>query len=172
MAEPAAQLKEKLVDYVQDAHAMERNSLMMLKSMLSHTDDPGMRHLLEHHVEETEQHAARLRSRLEVMGEGTSKTREGGALLGSMFKGVLDQVRSDKPSKDARDGYLTEQLEIASYELLHRLADRAGDRETAEIARLNLEDERSMAQKISGSWDKVIDLTLEQEGIGTIPRAG
>jgi ferritin-like metal-binding protein YciE len=158
-------LQERLVDYLQDAHVMERNSLLMLKSMLSHTQDPETRQMLEHHVEETEQHESRLRSRLEALGEGTSKSREGGALLGSMFKGVLDQVRSEKPSKDARDGYLTEQLEIASYELLQRLAHRAGDNKTAEIARLNLKDERAMAEKIASSWDKVIDLTLEEAGL-------
>jgi ferritin-like metal-binding protein YciE len=157
-------LKERLVDYVQDAHAMERNSLMLLKSMLAHTEDAGLRQILEHHVEETERHEARLRERLQAMGAGTSKIREGTALLGSMFKGVLDQVRSEKPSKDARDGYLTEQLEIASYELLQRLADRAGDAETARLARENLEDEKGMAEKISASWDKVIDLTLSQAG--------
>lgn len=155
-------LRERVVDYVQDAHAMEQNSLMMLKSMLAHTDDPELREVLEHHAQETEEHEARLRNRLEALGAGTSKTRQGSALLGSMFKGVLDQVRSEKPSKDARDGYLTEQLEIASYELLQRLADRAGDAQTAEIARLNLKDEKAMADKIASSWDKVIDLTLRE----------
>lgn len=165
MTHHGGELREKLVDYVQDAHAMEQNSLMLMKSMLTHTDDPQMREMLEHHVEETQQHESRLRSRLDALGESTSKSREGGALLGSMFKGVLDQMRSEKPSKDARDGYLTEQLEIASYELLQRLAERAGDAATAEVARLNLRDERAMAEKISSSWDKVIDLTLQEEGL-------
>jgi ferritin-like metal-binding protein YciE len=49
--------------------------------------------------------------------------------------------------------------------LLQRLADRAGDTQTADVARLNLRDERAMAEKIASSWDKVIDLTLQQEGI-------
>jgi ferritin-like metal-binding protein YciE len=165
MTHHAGELRERLVDYVQDALAMEQNSLMMLKSMLSHTHDPELRELLEHHVSETQRHEERLRSRLEGLGESTSKTKQSGALVGSMFKGVLDQVRSEKPSKDARDGYPTEQLEIASYELLQRLAERAGDGETAELARLNLRDEKAMADKISQSWDKVIDLTLKEEGL-------
>jgi ferritin-like metal-binding protein YciE len=165
MSQHNRELREKLVGYVQDALAMERNSLMMLQSMLSHTRDLELREAFQHHVEETKQHEERIRSRLDELGEGTSTGKQGGALLGSMFKGFLDQVRAEKPSKDARDGYLTEQLEIASYELLQRLADRAGDSGTAEVARLNLRDEKAMADKISKSWDKVIDLTLEEQGI-------
>jgi ferritin-like metal-binding protein YciE len=156
-------VREMLTDYIADAHAMEENSLQMLKSMLMHTGDPQMRELLEHHVEETEQHRSRLKAKLDSTGEGTSTTKRGGALVSAMFKGVVDQLRTEKPSKDARDGYLNEQLEIASYELLMRLADRAGDQETVDIANANLADEKAMAEKISSNWDKVIDLTLAEK---------
>jgi ferritin-like metal-binding protein YciE len=158
-----ADIKDRLVDYVQDAHAMERNSLKMLESMLKTTDDPEMRQVIEHHRTETEQHIQRLEQRLKSMGKDTSTIRDTGALLGSTFKGLLDKVRSEKPSKNARDGYVTESVEVAAYELLCRLADRAGDAETASIARQNLQDEKAMIDKISGTWDKVIDLTIKEE---------
>lgn len=161
----AGEVRDKLIDYVRDAHAMEKNSLTMMNSMLRTTTDPELREMLEHHVQETEQHQSRLRERLEAMGESTSTVRDTGALLGSVFKGLLDQVRPEKPSKNARDGYVTEHLEIAAYELLERLAVRAGDEATAEVARQNLLDERAMADKLANTWDKVIDLTLEEEGI-------
>lgn len=152
----------KLVDYVQDAHAMETNSLQMLKSILIHTSDSEMRDIIEQHVAETETHRIRLTERLEELGETPSATKKASALLTAAMKGMIDQVRPDKPGKDARDAYVTEQVEIAAYELLARLADRAGDPRTAEIARQNLAEEQAMAERIAASWDKVIDLTLEE----------
>lgn len=82
-----------------------------------------------------------------------------------MVKGLQDQIRGDKPGKNARDGFVTEHLEVAAYELLERLAVRAGDAETAEVARRNRLDEERMAQKIASSWDKVMDLTLKDAGL-------
>ena len=155
-------VQAKLVDYVKDAHAMEINSLQMLKSIRLHTSDSEMSSLIDRHITETETHRDRLATRLEDMGESPSPAKKAGALLTAAMKGMLDQVRPDKPGKDARDAYVTEQVEIAAYELLRRLADRAGDAETAAIAAQNLADEESMAEAISSSWDKVIDLTIEE----------
>lgn len=159
-------LNEKVVEYLKDAHAMERNSLMMLRSMLLNTADPDMRSIIEHHVEETDRHGALIAGRLEELGESVGRVKEGGALISSMLKGVADQIRPDKPGRNARDGYVTEHLEIAAYELLSRLADRAGDATTAEVARRNLAEEKAMADKLSSTWDKVIDLTVE-EAVGS-----
>ena len=159
------QLTEKLGDYVEDAHAMESNVLQMLNSMIATTDDTTIRRELEQHKKQTERHQERLRERLEKMGRDTSLRKETQTLVGALMKGVADQVRGDKPGKNARDGFVTEHMEIAAYELLERLAERAGDNQTAKVARQNKRDEEAMAKKIASKWDKFIDLTLDEAGI-------
>jgi ferritin-like metal-binding protein YciE len=158
-------LKEKLVDYVQDAHAMEQNVLRMLDSMIDTTDDREIQQMLTHHKQETEEQDQRLRERLEALGADTSTVKEtGGGSFGWLWV-VGDKARSDKPGKNARDGFVTEHMEIASYQLLERLADRAGDQQTAEVARRNRAEEEEMARKIDANWDKFVDLTLAEAGI-------
>jgi ferritin-like metal-binding protein YciE len=74
-------------------------------------------------------------------------------------------VRQEKAGRNARDGYATEHLEIASYQLLERVAQQAGDEETAEVARRNRADEEKMAKKIEANWDRFAELSLEEAGV-------
>jgi ferritin-like metal-binding protein YciE len=158
-------LKEKLADYVEDAHAMEQNDLKMIDSMISTTDDPEVRQMLEEHRRETEEHERRMRERLDALGRGTSARKQAQAVGAALLKGVGDKARGDKAGKNARDGYTAEHLEIAAYQLLERLAKKAGDDETAQAARQNRADEEEMARRIDQSWDRTLDLTLEENGI-------
>jgi ferritin-like metal-binding protein YciE len=158
-------LQQKLADYVEDAHAMEQNDLKMIDSMISTTDDPQMKEMLENHKRETEEHERRLRARLDALGRGTSARKQAQAVGAALLKGVGDVARGDKAGKNARDGYTAEHMEIAAYQLLERLAQKAGDTDTAEVARQNRSDEEQMARRIDASWDRSLELTLEENGI-------
>jgi ferritin-like metal-binding protein YciE len=158
-------LTEKLGDYVQDAHAMETSVLQMLDSMIATTTDPKIREELERHKGQTEKHEERLRNRLEQLGRDTSTRKEAQTIVTSLMKGVVDQVRGDKAGKNARDGYATEHLEIAAYQLLERVATRAGDEKTAQVARTNRAEEEDMARFIEAHWDDVAVQSLKEEGV-------
>ena len=109
---------------------MEQSVLRMLDGMISTTDDPTIQQELEHHKIETEGHALRMKGRLQAHGAAPSTVRQLGGILGALAKMPLDLVRGEKAGRNARDGYATEHMEIASYELLKRVAQRAGDDET------------------------------------------
>jgi ferritin-like metal-binding protein YciE len=51
-------------------------------------------------------------------------------------------------------------LEIAGYDLLRRVAERAGDAETVAVAERILGDERRAAERIAQTWHAATDTTL------------
>jgi ferritin-like metal-binding protein YciE len=159
------ELEQQLVKHVDEALAMEDNVLRMLDGMIEATDDPAIKTILERHKAETEVHATRLRKRLEAHGVSSSTLRDAGGVLGALMKSVVDMARGEKAGRHARDCYATEAMEIASYQLLERIAQKAGDEETAEAARLNRADEEKMAMEIHENWDKFAELSLKEEGI-------
>ncbi len=158
------QTTKKLVKHIDEGVAMEHSVLRSLDSMIRTTQDPGIVRALEQHKRTTRTHAERLEQRLNAYGSSPSRTRKVGGILGARLKGVADLVRLDKPGRNARDGFVMEQLEIASYELLERVARRAGDDETAEVARQNRAEDEAMAQRLAREWDTFAALSLEGGG--------
>jgi ferritin-like metal-binding protein YciE len=158
-------LNEKLVKHIDEAIAMEENVKRMLDGMIQTTDDPQVIDLLEHHKVETEQHSQRLRRRLEAHGASPSMVREATGILGALAKMPLDMVRGEKAGRNARDGYATEHMEIAAYQLLERVATRAGDQETADVARQNRGEEEAMARKLDEHWDLFAEMSLREQGV-------
>ncbi|MCW2961126.1 MAG: uncharacterized protein JWM25_616 [Thermoleophilia bacterium] len=165
MRDDTNKMEKKLVDYIQDAHAMETDVLAMLKSMISTTTDPEIKGQLEHHLEETKGHQRRMEECLKNHGATPSVRKEAQTLIAALAKGTTDKIRTDKPGKNARDGFVTEHMEIAAYELLERLALRAGDMRTVEAARAIKAEEHAMAERIDANWDRFIELTLQEAEI-------
>jgi ferritin-like metal-binding protein YciE len=162
---PMTELDNQLNKHIDEALGMENNVLRMLDGMIETTHKQEIKNDLRHHKVETEEHISRLQRRLEDRGASPSMVREATGVMGALMKSVVDMARGEKAGRNARDGYATEHLEIASYQLLERIAERAGDTETAEVARQNRADEEAMAKKIESHWDEFAELSLEEEGV-------
>lgn len=162
-------LRRKLVEYVQNVHAMEQNVLLMLDSIILNTDDRELAAMFREHKEQTRRQERRLNERLKALGglNLTSTGKDVAAIAAAQAKGIADLWRADKAVRNARDAFVTEHLEIAAYEILERLAERAGDPATAEVARENRVEEETMARRIGANWDRVLDLTLGGESSPT-----
>src|SRR5204862_52383 len=81
----------------------------------------------------------------------------GGLNLGGFFG-----AQPDTPVKLAGFAYAFEHLEIAAYELLRRVAERAGDQETVAIATRILAQERTAAERVADTWDAAADAALDR----------
>ena len=164
-------LRRKLADYVEYVHALEQNVLLQLDSLIVNTRDPELAAMFRRHKEETRRQQKRLRERRVALGRRmglSAASKDLAAIAAAQVKGVGDVLRSDKAVQNARDAYATEHVEIAAYELLERLAQRAGDPETVRVARESRAEEEAMAARISENWDRFLDLTLQEQGL--LPR--
>jgi ferritin-like metal-binding protein YciE len=145
----------KVLQYVKEARASELALVRVLQSQIAMTPRGTLRSGLEKHLQETRDHAERLRVRageLEhgfnpvALAVGLAEAVTGQAL--ALAKTPLDLVRGtggeEKVLKNAKDSSATEALEIATYTALERMAELAGDTKTAELAASIREDEEQM----------------------------
>lgn len=161
-------LRRKLADYVEYVHALKQNVLLQLDSLILNTRDPELAAMFRQHKEESRRQLERLRERRAALGSGvrlSSASKDLAAIAATQVKGVGDVLRADKDVQNARDAFVTEHTEIAAYELLERLAERAGDPETAAVARESRAEGEAMAERISENWDAFLDLTLREQGL-------
>jgi len=161
----ATELEAQLVKHIDEAVAMEQNVLRLLDGMISTTEDEEIAGALRQHKLETQTHVDRMQKRLAAHGATPSLAREAGGVVGALMKSVLDLARPEKAGRNARDGFATEHMEIASYELLARIAERAGDEETATVAREIIVEEQRMADLIAAGWDRFAELSLAEAGL-------
>ena len=165
-------LRQKLADYVEYVHALEQNVLLQLDSLILNTGDPELAGMFRRHKEESRRQLERMRVRRAALGRGTALSgaaKDLAAIATAQVKGIGDVLRADKGVQNARDAFVTEHAEIAAYEFLERLADRAGDPETARVARESRAEEEAMAARIAENWDAFLDLTLREHGFPTRP---
>jgi ferritin-like metal-binding protein YciE len=76
----------------------------------------------------------------------------------------LGEEPADTPVKLAMHMFCLENLEVATYEILKRIAEAAGDDDTAQAAEKILGEEREMVDKLCDSFDTVVDLLGEYGG--------
>jgi ferritin-like metal-binding protein YciE len=159
------EVDEQLSKYLADAHAIERQSIELLKRGPKIAGSGALGGVLADHLEETREHERRLAARLEARGDSPSKLKDAALRLGALNWGMFFAAQPDTPAKLAGFAYAVEHLEIAAYELLARIAERAGDHETAELARAILAEERAAADRLAQQFDGAVDASLEAQEV-------
>jgi ferritin-like metal-binding protein YciE len=149
-------LDEQLTRYLTDAHAMEVQALAQMRAAPDIAGDPRLAEAFRVHLGETERHEALVRERLDARGASPSRLEDLlGRLSGKGFV-LFARLNPDTPGKLAAHAFSYEHLELATYDLLARVADRAHDEETARMARTIRADEDAMAQRLGGLWDAAV----------------
>jgi ferritin-like metal-binding protein YciE len=155
-------LEEQVVKYLTDAHSIEEQALAQMRSAPGLADDPGLAAAFKEHEAETERHEQLVRGRLEAHGAKPSKLKDVVMAVGGKGFVLFARSQPDTDGKLATHAISYEHLELASYELLVRVASRAGDTETADVARTIRDEERRMAERLEASFDGTVAASLEQ----------
>jgi ferritin-like metal-binding protein YciE len=158
------EIEKELVKDLKAAHGMEQHSLQTLEAAGKAAGDPQLEALYHGHVVETKRHLELIEERLEAHGESRSLLKDLAGRASAAGLGLGVAAQPDTPAKLVAVAYGFEHFEIASYELLRRVAERAGDTGTVAAVERILVNERQAAEKLGASYD----LALERSLTGTV----
>jgi ferritin-like metal-binding protein YciE len=161
----ANDLGEQLDKYLADAHAIEAQSIQLLESGPKIAGDPALAELLSTHLAETRAQQETLEERLDARGGSPSAIKDAVLRIGGLNLGGFFAAQPDTPAKLAGFAFAFEHLEIASYEQLKRVAQRAGDEDTVRAADRILIEERAAADGIRAEFGPAVDAALAAQGV-------
>jgi ferritin-like metal-binding protein YciE len=145
-------LSDQVNTYLADVHALEGQSKELLAKSKEMDVPEALSAVFADHLRETEGHLEKLERRLDDRGATPSAIKDAMLRLGALNWGGFFGAQPDTPAKLAGFSYAVENLEIAAYELLLRVARRAGDDETVALAESILNEEKAAAKSIADQW--------------------
>lgn len=168
----------KLVQYLNEALAKERELEMALQLHIAMTTKAPYKKRLQQHLRETKGHARQVERRIKQLGGGSTvqaAQQTVSAAVGkgrAALKGQLDAARGATPLgpaeqesmlKNARQEYMEEAAEIATYKTIEAFAEKVGDRETAQLARSILREEQRMASFLERQITTLTNAVVQAE---------
>jgi ferritin-like metal-binding protein YciE len=159
-------LGEQLNKYLSDVHALESQAIQLLQKSPPLAGTPALAAAYDEHLGQTREQQRLIEERLEARGASTNRIKDAALSLGALNWGLFFGAQPDTPAKLAGFAYAFEHLEIAAYELLRRVAQRAGDADTERVAEQILQQERSAAEQLFSLFGEALDASLNEQGVG------
>ena len=158
-------LDEQLHKYLRDAHALEAQAIQLLEAGPKIAGFDALAMVFEAHLEQTREHQRLIEERLGEHDTSPSRVQSGAMRAGALNLGTFFKAQPDTPAKLAGFAYAFEALECGGYELLRRMAQRAGDDATAVVAAQILGEEQVAAEQVASTRDGAIDAALAAQGV-------
>jgi ferritin-like metal-binding protein YciE len=158
----AETLEQQLTKHLTDVHSIEVQALQQLRVAPRMARDPQLARAFREHIIETEEQERLVRGRLEAHAADPSRLKDIAGRAGGVGMVLFARVQPDTPGKLVAHAYSYEHMELAAYELLSIVAERAGDSETAEVARSIREQEAAMAERLAAGFDRAVDASLRE----------
>ena len=147
-------LDSLLLVYLRDVHALEGQAAKLLEGGAEQVDDEYLKTAFRDHLAETQGHLERVEGLLRERGASPSLVKDAALKGGSLNLSAFFGAQPDSTTKLAGFAFAFEHLEIAAYELLRRVAARAGDEGVVATAEEIIAEEREAAERVAESWDR------------------
>src|ERR671933_673118 len=158
-------LDEKLNKHLTDVHAIEEQALPQMHAAPELASDPELERIFREHETETEEHERRVRERLEALDAAPSKLKDLVARATAFPFVLFAKSQPDTTGKLVAHAHSYEALELAAYELLRRVAERAGDENTVEMAADIAAQERGMRDRLAENFDRAVAASLDAKRV-------
>jgi ferritin-like metal-binding protein YciE len=149
--------REIMLDWLRDAHAMERASIDNLKRQVDHLDNyPDIRAKFQQQLELTERQEDRIDKALEVMGADKSTLKDAVTRFAGQAQALLAGTSADEVVKQATTTLAYEEWEIANFRALAAAAQHEGEVSMASMFEEMAEEKEEMADWLA---DAIPDIT-------------
>ena len=146
-----------LIDWLNDAYAMERSLEVMLRKQAENEDaHHAVRERARIHLEETEAHAERVSECLSLLDAKPSTFKSATGQVMEMAKGMMTKMASDERVKDFLAAYGAEYFEVACYKALIAAANVAGAESIIPLLEKNLKEDEAMAKWLDMNVNAVV----------------
>ncbi|HMC05965.1 MAG TPA: DUF892 family protein [Solirubrobacterales bacterium] len=155
-------LSDQLVKYLTDVHSIEEQALVQMRRAPKIAGDDEISEIFVQHLHETERQEERVRDGLTACGGEPSKLKDLAGRAGGVGMVMFARAQPDTPGKLVAHAYSYEHLEIAAYELLGGIAQRASSPEIDAMAREICAEERRMAGRLESVFDRAAEASLRE----------
>jgi len=156
--------QERLLDWLQDAYAMEQEAETMMSAMAGRIEHyPELRMRIEQHVTETQGQAEKLKACIEQLGGSIPTLKGMAASMMASMHAAGNSMMSDEVAKGVGISYAFEHMEIAAYRALIIAADAAGRPDVKQVCEGILQEEVAMADWLLEHQEGIIVAFLGRE---------
>ena len=159
--------RETLLEWLRDAHAMEKQAIEILEDQadrIEHYPDLGQR--VRAHLDESRRQAERIERCIHKMDGDTSTVKQGIAKFMGNVSALTNAAASDEVVKNSIANYAFEHFEIASYRALIAAADKLGETEIKQTCEEILHEEEAMANWLERNLSEVTQRFMQREAAG------
>lgn len=159
--------RDLFVAGLQNIHAIQKDAKSMMTKVIDRLENyPEAKERLVAHLTDKDNEMKRAEQILESMGEKASGAKDAAmSMMGSMTAAMTAPAEDDI-LKSSMLTYGLANYEIAAYESLIVLADRAGQADAAPILKESLQEEKAMAKWLHEHLKPTVEQYLELKGLG------